>query len=115
MIFFYLFFEITQIIRELRKTAYSDVRMTILGSRNHTCIEPKVSKEKNKNAACKELNEELGGCAYKKNVKNKLSDHTMLNQYRGRTQAWDMEDLVKVGKKVRACPFFAVRELVRKN
>ena len=104
--------QITQIIRELRKTEYSDVKMTILGSRSHTCIEPNVSKEKNKDAACEELNKELGGCAYKTNVKNKLGDHTMLNQYRGRTQAWDMEDLVKVGKKVRACPFFAVRELV---
>ena len=42
------FFQITQIIRELRKTAYSDVRMTILGSKSHTCIEPNVSKEKTK-------------------------------------------------------------------
>ena len=56
--------QITQIIRELRKTAYSDVKMSILGSREHLCIEPNVSKQKNKNEACKELMDN-GGCCYK--------------------------------------------------
>ena len=106
--------QITQIIRELRKTAYSDVKMSILGSREHTCIEPQVSKSKNKNEACKELMEN-GGCGFKSNVKNKMSDHYAVNQYRGSSKAWDIEEIVKVGKKVRACPYFAVRELKIKS
>ncbi|GFO15051.1 fanconi anemia group j protein [Plakobranchus ocellatus] len=47
--------QVAQIVRELRKTAYSDCKMTILGSREHTCIHPQVSKMKNKNDGCKEL------------------------------------------------------------
>ena len=37
-----------------------------------------------------------------------------MNTYRGRHDAWDIEDIVKVGKKVRACPYFTVRELKNK-
>ena len=48
-------------------------------------------------------------------MKNKLQDHYALNKYRGSTQAWDIEEIVKVGKKVRACPYFAVRELKIKS
>ena len=33
----------------------------------------------------------------------------------GTKDAWDLEDLVKVGKKVRACPYFATRELRGKS
>ena len=51
----------------MRKTAYSDVKMSILGSREHTCIEPQVSKQKNKNEACKELMEN-GGCGFKVSI-----------------------------------------------
>ena len=39
----------------------------------------------------------------------------MLNQYRGKTDAWEIEDIVKVGKKVRACPYYAIRELKMKS
>ena len=41
--------QIAQIIREMNKTAYKDARMTILASREHTCIHPTVSKSKNEN------------------------------------------------------------------
>lgn len=45
--------QIAQITRELRKTAYAGVRMTILSSRDHTCVNPDV--QTNKNEKCKEL------------------------------------------------------------
>ena len=44
-----------------------------------------------------------------------MSDHYVVNQYRGTSTAWDIEDLVKVGKKVRACPYYGVRELKIKS
>ena len=106
--------QLSQIIRELRRTSYSDVKMSILGSREHTCIEPNVSKMKNKNEGCHDLREN-GGCSFMGNVKSKLSDHYSFSQYRGKNEAWDLEDMVKVGKKVRACPYYAVRELKNKS
>ena len=101
--------QITQIIRELKKTEYGHMRMSILGSREHTCIEKNVSAMKNKNEGCKEKLENEG-CLYKQNVK-KVADHYAFNHYRNKTGAWDMEEMVKVGKKLRCCPYFTVREL----
>ena len=47
-------------------------------------------------------------------VKSRLSNHTQLAVARKRSDAWDLEDLVKAGKAVRACPFYGARELKTK-
>ena len=115
--------QISQIVRELKKTTYKDTKMTILASREHTCIHPAISKMKNKTEGCNELidrkkgfqrnpNSFQGqGCMYHTNVKTKLATHHAVSAYRGTTEAWDIEDLVTVGKKVKACPYFSSREL----
>lgn len=77
--------QISQIIRELNKTVYKDsLKMTILGSREHTCIHPTVSKLKNKNEGCKEQNDSSKGmsCSYRQNGKQRLSTHEALGSYR---------------------------------
>ena len=67
--------QITQIVRELKKTGYnSGVKMSILASRDHTCIHPSVSKMSNRNEGCRELTDRRprtdgtggggGGCMY---------------------------------------------------
>lgn len=108
--------QITQIIRELNKTPYKDCKMTILASRDHTCIHPAVSKMKNRNEGCQELNDKKtgSGCLYRANVKSKLTSHSALTAYRGTRDAWDIEDVVRVGQKVRFCPYYGVRELKTK-
>lgn len=48
--------QISQITRELKRTAYSSVPMTILSSRDYTCIHPVVSNSgSNRNEMCVEL------------------------------------------------------------
>ena len=98
--------QVSQIVRELKKTAYAGVRMTILASREHTCIHPTISKSYNKNQDCQELMDKRkgGGCRFQANVKQKMTSHHSLRTYMGTDQAWDLEDLVKVGKKVKCCP-----------
>jgi len=105
--------QVSQIVRELKKTAYSGVRMTILGSREHTCIHPTISRSFNKNQDCQELMDKRkgGGCRFQMNVKAKLASHHSLRVHMGHENAWDLEDIVKVGKKIKCCPYFAVREL----
>ena len=105
--------QVAQIVRELQKTAYSGVRMSILGSREHTCIHPTISKSFNKNQDCQELMDPRkgGGCRFQNEVKRRLTSHHSLRSYLGHSEAWDLEDLVKVGKKVKACPYYATREL----
>uniref|UniRef100_A0A8C4WG16 DNA 5'-3' helicase n=1 Tax=Gopherus evgoodei TaxID=1825980 RepID=A0A8C4WG16_9SAUR len=97
--------QIAQITRELQRTVYSSVRMTILSSRDHTCVHPVVSRSSNRNEKCG------GSCVYYHGV-HKLSEHHALQFARKKCQAWDIEDLVSLGKKLRACAYFAARELM---
>ncbi|XP_027761029.1 Fanconi anemia group J protein [Empidonax traillii] len=106
--------QIAQITRELKRTAYSSVPMTILSSRDYTCIHPVVSNSgSNRNEMCVELLEGKNGksCAYYHGV-HKLSEHHGLQAAHGLHQAWDIEDLVSLGRKLRACAYFAARELM---
>ncbi|XP_062473135.1 Fanconi anemia group J protein isoform X1 [Pezoporus occidentalis] len=106
--------QISQITRELKRTAYSSVPMTILSSRDYTCIHPTVSNSgSNRNEMCVELLEGKHGksCLYYHGV-HKLSEHHALQSAHRVYQAWDIEDLVSLGKKLRACAYFAARELM---
>ncbi|XP_041338826.1 Fanconi anemia group J protein [Pyrgilauda ruficollis] len=105
--------QITQISRELKRTAYSSVPMTILSSRDYTCIHPVVSNSSNRNEMCVELLEGKHGksCSYYHGA-HKLSEPHALQSAPGLYQAWDIEDLVSLGRKLRACPYFAARELM---
>ncbi|XP_060115376.1 Fanconi anemia group J protein [Heteronotia binoei] len=100
--------QIAQITRELRRTAYSSTRMTILSSRDHSCVHPKVSGCSNKNEKCVELLEAKDGksCSFYHGV------HKLTEQHRMKSQAWDIEDLVSMGKRLRSCAYFAARELM---
>ncbi|KFV80161.1 Fanconi anemia group J protein [Struthio camelus australis] len=106
--------QISQITRELKRTAYSSVPMTILSSRDYTCIHPVVSGSgSNRNEMCVELLEGKQGksCLYYHGV-HKLSEYHALQSAHRKYQAWDIEDLVSLGKKLRACAYFAARELM---
>ncbi|NXP50902.1 FANCJ protein, partial [Heliornis fulica] len=106
--------QISQITRELKKTVHSSVPMTILSSRDHTCIHPVVSSSGgNRNEMCVELLDGKHGksCLYYHGV-HKLSEHHAMQSAHSMYQAWDIEDLVGLGKKLRACPYFAARELM---
>ncbi|KAM6296812.1 Fanconi anemia group J protein [Aegotheles albertisi] len=106
--------QISQITRELKRTAFSSVPMTILSSRDYTCIHPVVSGSgSNRNEMCVELLEGKHGksCPYYHGV-HKLSEHHARQSEHGMYQAWDIEDLVSLGKKLRACAYFAARELM---
>ncbi|XP_071621132.1 Fanconi anemia group J protein isoform X1 [Heliangelus exortis] len=106
--------QISQITRELKRTAFSTVPMTILSSRDYTCIHPVVSSGGgNRNEMCVELLEGKHGksCVYYHGV-HKLSEHHALQAAHRMYQAWDIEDLVSLGKKLRACAYFAARELM---
>ncbi|XP_074641917.1 Fanconi anemia group J protein homolog [Tubulanus polymorphus] len=99
--------QIKQIANELVRTNYGHKRMTILSSRQHSCIHPRVSKEKNKNEGCRELLEN-SGCCYNDNAK-KIS-HSTISRH-GLQVAWDLEDLIDVCHTLKACPFFGARQL----
>ncbi|XP_066932023.1 Fanconi anemia group J protein homolog [Clytia hemisphaerica] len=100
--------QIGQIIRELRKTVYKDARMGILGSREYLCIHPAVSQSRDKNEECKNLIKGYQGksCKFHSNY-HKVTARPKFNK------AWDVEDLVTAGKKVKGCPYYASRDLCK--
>ncbi|XP_025091156.1 Fanconi anemia group J protein homolog isoform X2 [Pomacea canaliculata] len=100
--------QVAQIVRELRKTAYHDVSMTILASREHTCINPQIASSVNKNEGCKDLLKDVG-CRFKDRVMKYQSQQAI--KYLGLSTAWDLEDLVNLMKAKKACPYFLSRGL----
>ncbi|XP_059930158.1 Fanconi anemia group J protein isoform X1 [Gadus macrocephalus] len=106
--------QIAQIAHELKRTLYSGVPMTILSSRDHTCVHPEVQRHSNRNERCKELLESKDGksCSYYHSV-HRMRDQAVLQGVHGLNQAWDVEDLVRVGKRIRACSYYAARELMQ--
>ncbi|XP_071790208.1 Fanconi anemia group J protein homolog [Asterias amurensis] len=103
--------QIAQLIKELGKTEYKDVRMSILGSREHTCVHPVVSAGPHKNEGCKDLLDgRTGGSCQFHNGVHKIKHQWQLRE-RGLNEVWDIEDLVTLGKKIKACPYYATRSL----
>ncbi|XP_046892366.1 Fanconi anemia group J protein [Hypomesus transpacificus] len=106
--------QITQISHELKRTLYSSVPMTILSSRDHTCVHPEVVPHSNRNERCKELLESKNGysCRYYHGV-HKMREQSTLQWVHGLHQAWDIEDLVRLGGRLRSCSYYAARELMQ--
>ncbi|PNJ65688.1 BRIP1 isoform 1 [Pongo abelii] len=106
--------QIAQITRELRRTAYSGVPMTILSSRDHTCVHPEAVGNFNRNEKCMELLDGKNGksCYFYHGV-HKISDQHTLQTFQGMCKAWDIEELVSLGKKIKACPYYTARELIQ--
>ncbi|KAK5869061.1 hypothetical protein PBY51_010022 [Eleginops maclovinus] len=106
--------QITQITHELKRTVYSGVPMTILSSRNQTCVHPEVAPHSNRNERCRDLLEAKDGrsCRYYHGVQ-RMRDQCSLQRVHGLSQAWDIEDIVTLGKRLRACSYYAARELMQ--
>ncbi|XP_044947706.1 Fanconi anemia group J protein homolog [Hordeum vulgare subsp. vulgare] len=101
--------QITQVVRELRKTPYR-VRMAILASRKHYCVNKSACMTDSVDEECKRLlDDKVHGCLEFKNAQ-KLSRHPSL-QTGGSYEVHDIEDLLKVGRQVKGCPYFAAQTM----
>ncbi|WOL05316.1 hypothetical protein Cni_G14044 [Canna indica] len=101
--------QISQVIREYRKTSYR-VPMAILASRKHYCTNKNVCTKESVDEDCKLLLRDEGlGCSEFKNA-NKVKSHPSL-QKGGCYEVHDIEDLVKVGRSVKGCSYFAAQTL----
>ncbi|XP_046980334.1 uncharacterized protein LOC124545453 [Schistocerca americana] len=113
--------QIKHVVSELRKTAYRDVRMCVLASREQFCIHEAADDKQfqSKTELCRQLLEEesvkvngaMGtGCSYCDNV-GIIKTHDNLSRL-GCPTPMDIEDLVDIGRKKNACPYFASRSLI---
>ncbi|XP_065337159.1 Fanconi anemia group J protein homolog isoform X2 [Cloeon dipterum] len=114
--------QITQVVEELSRTPYSNTKMTILNSREHSCLRRLEDPFKSKTEMCKSLLEKNGmeveenygrkkGCHLKNNLVRQPIEHLM--DAMDLTEApWDIEDFVAGCKKFSICPYFATRDLM---
>ncbi|XP_014223944.1 regulator of telomere elongation helicase 1 homolog [Trichogramma pretiosum] len=99
--------QLSQAMQELKRTAYSHVRVTVLGSRDQLCINPEVAAEPNtmnKIHMC-QAKVKNRTCHYYNNVDLRKDDASITDNI------LDIEDLVKTGTKLRCCPYYLSREL----
>ena len=125
--------QLTQVVEELRRTGYNP-RQTILGSRQHLCIHPKVNKKEDGNAGHPQQNPQQNDidrdcnklcrerqCQFRNNLKeiprNETSSEEEASKWSVETDwdskgATDIEDLAQMGKKTKTCPFYHSRGMV---
>ncbi|XP_037493665.1 Fanconi anemia group J protein homolog isoform X1 [Jatropha curcas] len=102
--------QISQVIREYRKTAYR-VPMAVLASRKHYCTNSHVNGKENLDEECKLLlKDPNAGCLQFNRNAVKVRGHPSL-QRGGCHEVHDIEDLVKIGKVVKGCSYYAARSM----
>ncbi|KAJ2940175.1 hypothetical protein O0L34_g11739 [Tuta absoluta] len=114
--------QLQQVIKEFGRTSYCQTaKMTILASRDYTCIR---EFDKNlwatKNDMCrgcvkKELTEsQISASQKKKSETNcKFYDNVKALSHSVLPPAFDLEDLVTKGQEILACPYYAARNMAQ--
>ncbi|KAK9722683.1 DEAD 2 [Popillia japonica] len=100
--------QLTQAMQELKRTAYNDMRATIIGSREQMCIHPDIMKEQLSVAKihmCK-LKLLSHSCHFYNRVERKKDSPAIRS-----ANIVDIEDLVTLGMTHKFCPYFMAREL----
>lgn len=100
--------QISQAMQELKRTGYNHLKAAVIGSRDQLCIHPDLEKETNANKIimCK-LKVNARSCHFH----NRLEGQKDSPEFRGATVV-DIEDIVRIGKKLKCCPYFASKELM---
>ncbi|WKY14618.1 hypothetical protein Q1695_000279 [Nippostrongylus brasiliensis] len=104
--------QLSQVVRELNRTMYKDIRTTVVGSRDQLCIHEKVSKVQDtrvKTSMCNAMVSKRS-CHYFNNW-DKTSIDQLNSLFMESGNIPDIEDMVLIGQKHRMCPFFRCRQM----
>lgn len=101
--------QLTQAMREMKNSAYSNISAVSLGSRDHLCINDEVltkgktTAERNNLCQVKVIK---GLCSFRERSEKVMHRAEVVNM-----PIKDIEDLVTIGKKCKACPYYLSRDL----
>ncbi|XP_050088654.1 regulator of telomere elongation helicase 1 homolog [Anopheles aquasalis] len=103
--------QLSQAMQELKKSNYNHVRAIVLGSRIQLCIHPEVPKSESNATVTYLCKEKVASrsCVYYRRVEQ-MKDSSEL----AGTPIMDIEDLVTVGGRTKACPFYLSKEMVER-
>jgi len=100
--------QIAQIIKELRRTAYRNLNMCVLGSRKQLCVNRRALRRREDiNEVCRDFCK-LNKCKYR-HRSEKIVQSERIDKV-----AHDIEDLVEEGRSLKACPYFGTKERAEK-
>lgn len=92
--------QIAQVVKELKRSGHHP-RMAVLAAKQHYCVNSHAKVQPSLEEACDDLLKD-GNCAYFRGVQSMLNSDA----------AWlvhDIEDLSKMGKSRKACPYYVSR------
>lgn len=100
--------QLSQAMQELKRTAYCDMKASTLGSRDQLCIHPEITEEQNRNAKVHlcHLKVATKSCQFYNRVE-KNKDNLEITE----KPILDIEELIKVGKTHRFCPYYMSKDL----
>ncbi|VDN03436.1 unnamed protein product [Thelazia callipaeda] len=104
--------QLAQVIRELNKTTYKDIKTVTLASRDILCINEKVMKESNshvKSLICRNLISKHQ-CLYY-NFYEKADVQTLDMLYNENQVVPDIEEVISISRKHKYCPYFRNRTM----
>uniref|UniRef100_A0A8L7T331 Helicase ATP-binding domain-containing protein n=1 Tax=Brugia malayi TaxID=6279 RepID=A0A8L7T331_BRUMA len=104
--------QLVQVIRELNKTTYKDIKTVTLASRDLLCINDKVMKENNshvKSLMCRNLIRKHRCPFY--NFYEKADPSTLDLLYSKNGLVPDIEEVISVSRKHKYCPYFRSRSM----
>ncbi|EQC32130.1 hypothetical protein SDRG_10326 [Saprolegnia diclina VS20] len=98
--------QLKQVVKELKQTAYKP-KVAILGSREHLCVHPEISKMRGtqQNHSCRQAAKQLR-CIFKSGYDQSKKG--------GNPRIMDIEELVTVNRERQICPFYASRDMLSK-
>ncbi|XP_049283993.1 regulator of telomere elongation helicase 1 homolog [Anopheles funestus] len=101
--------QLSQAMQELKNTSYLFIRTVILGSRDQLCIHGEISKQENNSIKTMLCREEVKSrnCSFYNRVEY-AKDRSEVTS----VPVLDIEDLITVGRKMKACPYYLSKELV---
>ncbi|OQR82959.1 hypothetical protein ACHHYP_15276 [Achlya hypogyna] len=98
--------QLKQVVKELKQTAYKP-NVAILGSREHLCVHPEISKMRGtqQNHSCRMAAKQMR-CIYKSGYDQSKKG--------GAHPIMDIEELVTTNLEKQVCPFYASRDMLAK-
>ncbi|XP_066245652.1 regulator of telomere elongation helicase 1 homolog isoform X2 [Euwallacea similis] len=99
--------QLSQAVQELKRTAYNHMHCSVLGSRDQLCIHPEVLNETDASIRLQmcHLKVDTRACHFNNRVDIRKEDPEVCN-----TPILDIEDMMKMGKKLTFCPYYMTKE-----
>lgn len=99
----------TLAMKELKRTAYHNMKAGVIASRDQLCVHPHLKYESNTNKIHKcRAKVKSSGCTYHQLVNSSMKKPEFCDN-----SVLDVEELGQIGHKLHCCPYYASKEIAK--